>query len=206
MSKVDGIANEKIRKIEEEYKAKFEALMTEKNRLHDCFKNEIKLKDLIIKRHKKYTKVLQSELILAKEIIKNPNYFNKVHTEMKYKRVDLSRIQKATATSPQNIRAAGRRQASVDLNKPLKFNFSNNKVTLSPQPTSLKTRNFAFCSTLRGQQPSLRSRRVGNVMNTTFSPRDTLEITSENQNTLSDAHDMYIPGHNKTSIKVSLRL
>ncbi|CAI2359423.1 unnamed protein product [Moneuplotes crassus] len=49
MSKVDGIANGKIRKIEEEYKAKFEALMTEKNRLHDCFKNEIKLKDLIIK-------------------------------------------------------------------------------------------------------------------------------------------------------------
>jgi hypothetical protein len=52
----------------------------------------LKVKDVIIQRHKDYSKMLARELAIAKNIMKNPKLFKKTWVAMNYDAVELYRL------------------------------------------------------------------------------------------------------------------
>ena len=66
-----------------ELKAKFERINSE-------IMKELRIKDLLINRHIEYEGVLKKELVMAKNILKNPTLAKKAETEMNFDRTSLN--------------------------------------------------------------------------------------------------------------------
>lgn len=74
---------------EDELKAKIVAVRREFEIFKLDINREVDVKEIIINRQLEYIEVLKRELVLAKNIIKNPRLFDKATMKMNYKILDL---------------------------------------------------------------------------------------------------------------------
>lgn len=83
--------DDKINEMIAQYKHREDILFAEKKKMEEeltRFKNETKkeleLKDVLLERQQKFITVLKKELVFAKNIIKNPNLFQKAFEDMNF--------------------------------------------------------------------------------------------------------------------------
>ncbi|CDW71143.1 UNKNOWN [Stylonychia lemnae] len=88
--------SEKINSLIEGYKAREELILKEKDYLKDELfrykndtKKELDLKEVLVERQKHYIDLLRKELVFAKNIIKNPNLFQKAFEDMNFDQVEF---------------------------------------------------------------------------------------------------------------------
>ncbi|CAI2365266.1 unnamed protein product [Moneuplotes crassus] len=84
-----SLNKESADEIKENYEKKLQELVEEIRKIRAYFKSEVIIKDMLIKRHKKYTHVLKKELVLAKNIMKNPRMVKKMETTFNFDSMDI---------------------------------------------------------------------------------------------------------------------
>lgn len=63
----------------------------------------MKIKDLIIERLNRYTTVLKRELVIAKNIIKNPILIKKFKSNMNFSLIDIYKFNQGTEDTVQSV-------------------------------------------------------------------------------------------------------
>ena len=75
--------------MEEKYERKENEMKEEIRKVKSFYHSELKIKDMILKRQLSYITVLTKELVVAKNIIKNPRAAKQFGKEMNFKNMDL---------------------------------------------------------------------------------------------------------------------
>lgn len=114
-------------------------------------KNEHTLKDMIVKRHEDYTEILKRELVIAKNIIKNPKLLKIWNRDMHYKNLNIYKFTTSIMREEdlKESKSVDRWVDHIDFSdRKNKLNFSNSRIR-SPQPihqvSITSPRNMIFC-------------------------------------------------------------
>ena len=181
--------------------------MKKNNRIKEWYSNEIKIKDMIIQRHKEYDQVLQKELTLAKNIIKNPKLFKKAFMEMNFNSVDLYKI-RSGAIDPLR-ESLDHETKNILFQKWILKERWNNKIKikprelLSPQPPSSKHIPY-IAQTMKVGNRSRATRISPNHPNTfSKSKRNDLEPLVKKNHSIFPSQKGYKPSLDMGTIKVS---
>eukprot|EP00347_Sterkiella_histriomuscorum_P019529 403341284 len=135
----------KINEMISGYKEREDIILASKNKMEQelfQFKNdsgkELELKDVLLERQQNYIMVLKKELVFAKNIIKNPNLFQKAFEDMNFDQVeyhqrDLRPIDRAYRSKiQQNLNETAQNFTTKSSNQNLKIDFKSGRFTSKP--------------------------------------------------------------------------